>query len=114
MAEEMNSSEEKDTSPEAREAAQWRSRLNALVGAGVFLLGFILTSGYEKKLVPFLFLIPLVLSLVNKARQAAVKSWNPASNRTYVPPAPDKSQSVDPYTYAPKDPKDPRRYKPIG
>jgi hypothetical protein len=113
VAEEMNSSEEKAAPPETKEAAKRWARLNGLFLAIVFLLGFVLPPEY-RKFVPFLFVIPLIISVVYKVRQAVEKSRNPASNQTYSPPMPEQSYSTDRYSYTPKDPKDPRRYKPIG
>jgi len=113
VAEEMSSSEEQEAPPETKEAAKRWARLNGLFLAIVFLLGFVLPHEY-RKFVPFLFVIPLIISVVYKVRQAVEKSRNSASNQTYSPPMPEQSYSTDRYSYTPKDPKDPRRYKPIG
>jgi hypothetical protein len=112
VAEEMNPSDEKDVSPEAREVAKKQSRLNALILSVVFLLGVLLPHPY-KAFVPFLFIIPLVLAVVNKVRQPGKKAGNPMHNQTHRPPLTNQGNSTEPYSYTPKDPKDPRRYKPI-
>lgn len=109
----MNSPEDDDAPPEAREVAKKRSRLNTLILALVFVLGIALPQPY-KAFAPILFLIPLVIAVMNKVRQAGEKSGTPLPNQTYSPPMPDQNHSVEPYSYTPKDPKDPRRYKPIG
>jgi len=112
MAEGKNPSEN-DPSPESSEKAKKQGRLNALIWAAVFLLGAVLPSEY-KGFVPFLFLIPIILSVVNKIRQASEKSEHPSHYPTHSPQMPDRMPSHEPYAYKPKDPKDPRRYKPIG
>ena len=109
----MAFTEENNSSPDRKEAAKKLSYLNTLILVAVFLLGFVLPSTY-KILAPFLFLIPVIISLVNKARQAKEKRQNPVQAQTYPPPTSDRGPAVDPYSYTPKDPKDPRRYKPIG
>jgi hypothetical protein len=113
VAEEMSTTEGKEPTPETREEAKKWARLNALFLMVAFLLGFVLPPRY-RIFVPFLFVVPLIISIVSKVRQAAAKSGNPESYQTYTPPMPDLSNSVDPYSYTPKDPKDPRHYKPIG
>ena len=112
MAEGKNRSED-DLTPEAREKAKKQGRLNALVLAAVFLLGVVLPPEY-KAFVPFLFVIPIIIAVVNKIRQAGEKPESPPQNLTHPPHMPDRTTSDEPYTYKPKDPKDPRRYKPIG
>jgi hypothetical protein len=112
MAGKMNPSE-KDITPEAAEKARKRSLLNALVLGGVFLLGAMLPSNY-KAFAPLLFLIPLILNVADKIRHAGDISGTPPSDRTYSPPGTGRISSLEPYSYKPRDPKDPRRYKPIG
>ena len=102
-----------DISPEAAEKARKQRMLNAAVLAAVLLLGAVLPGDY-KVLAPFLFVIPFVIGVLNKIRQAGVNLPNPAGDRTHPPPMPDRIASPEPYAYKPRDPKDPRRYKPIG
>jgi hypothetical protein len=113
VSEEMSTSEGKESPPATREEAKRWARLNTLFLMVAFLLGFVLPPRY-RIFVPFLFVIPLILSIVSKVRQAAAKNEIPAPNQTYSPPMPNEGNSVDPYSYTPKDPKDPRHYKPIG
>jgi hypothetical protein len=108
----MNTSEG-EVNPEASEKNKKQWQLNALILAGVFLLSVVLPPAY-KILAPFLFVIPFIINVVNKIRQVEEKSGNSPQDQTHSPPMPDQIPSPEPYTYKPKDPKDPRRYKPIG
>jgi hypothetical protein len=102
-----------DKTPESSEKAKKPWGLNALILAAVFLLTAVLPPGY-KAFAPFLFLIPVILNVVNKVRQADENPANPAGDRTYSPPVSNRIPSSEPYSYKQKDPKDPRKYKPIG
>lgn len=108
----MNPSED-DISPEARKKAKMQLRLNALILGGVFLLGVVLPPAY-KAFAPLLFVIPFIVSVVNKIRQVNEKSGNPPRDQSSSPPMLNSTPSLEPYSSKPKDPKDPRRYKPIG
>lgn len=112
MAEGMNRSRD-DGNPEASEEAGKRSHRNILIFACVFLLALALPSAY-KAFAPFLFLIPIIIDLVGKMRQAGKNSGDPSSGRAGPPPPHERIASLEPYSYKPKDPGDPRRYKPIG
>jgi hypothetical protein len=87
--------------------------LDVLSAVGVFLLGLYLPRAY-KVFAPFLFVIPVIITAVNKARLSSIKHGNPIQDKTNSPPMPPRIPSPEPYTEMPKDPKDPRRYKPIG
>ena len=87
--------------------------LNALILLGVFLLGALLPMKY-KAFAPLLFLIPVLLDIVNKINKSSEIPGVSSGNRTYPPSMPRQMNSHEPYTYKPKDPKDPRKYKPIG
>jgi hypothetical protein len=102
-----------DKTPESSENAKKQWGLNALILAGVFILSAVLPTGY-KAFAPFLFLIPVILNVVNKVRQADENPANPEDNRTYSPPMSSQNSASEPYSYKQKDPKDPRKYKPIG
>ena len=104
-----------NTSPESSEKAKKRWLLNVLILAGIFLLSVVLPPDY-KVFAPLLFIIPFIINAADKIRQAAETPENSPGNRTYSPsmPRPDRMSSPEPYTYKPKDSKDPRRYKPIG
>jgi len=103
--------ERHDSQPDAAQAAKKRSRLSALIILLIPVLGTLLPKPY-KGLAPVLLLIPLFISLANKFRKADEKSGNSPPNQTYSMPR--KDHSVEPYLQTPRDPKDPRRYKPIG
>lgn len=102
-----------DISPEAAEKAKKQRMLNAAILAAVLLLSAVLPPAY-KVFAPFLFVIPFILSVLHKIRQAGVNLPNPPEDQTHYPPVPNRIPSPEPYAYKPKDPKDPRRYKPIG
>jgi|GEM_PF-3102526 len=102
-----------DRTPESSEKAKKPWGLNALILAGVLLLSAVLPPGY-KAFAPFLFLIPIILNVVNKVRQADENPANTAVDPTYSTPTSNRIPSDDPYSYEQKDPKDPRKYKPIG
>jgi hypothetical protein len=113
VAGEMDSSNNDDVRPEStKEGKRW-SGLNALILGLVLLLGVVVPPPYNA-FAPILLVIPLIIAVVRKARQAGERSGSPQPNQTYSPPVPDSDHSVQPYSYTPKDPKDPRRYKPIG
>jgi len=111
--------EEKDpfgneAAPEASEKNKRQWALNALTLAGVFLLSIVLPSEY-KAFAPLLFVVPFIINVANKIRQADENPKNPSQEHAYSPPIPDHpAPPPEPYSYKPKDPKDPRKYKPIG
>jgi hypothetical protein len=90
---------------DAAQARKTRIRLNTLIILLAPVLGIVLPQHY-KGIRPFLFLIPLVLFLINKFREADAKSRNASPNQNHP--------MLEGHLYMPKDPKDPRRYKPIG
>jgi hypothetical protein len=99
---------------EKKEKAKKRSRLNGILLACVFLLSIFLPRAY-KAFAPFLLLIPIVWEIVIKMRQSGkIPSDIPHRETHTTPPAPDYASPAEPYYHKPKDPKDPRRYKPIG
>jgi hypothetical protein len=102
-----------DMTPEALEKAKKQGRLNALVLAAVFLLSILLPSAY-KPLAAILFVVPFVVKVMNKIRKTEENLESSPKSQTYSQPKPDQISSTEPYAYKPKDPKDPRRYKPIG
>ncbi|MDM7996604.1 MAG: hypothetical protein QUT30_13095 [Acidobacteriota bacterium] len=105
MAEGMNPYDE-DVPPEETRPAGKAALVNAAILAAIFALSILLPPEY-KAFVPFLFLIPLVLAVVAKVRQIRKKNED-------SPHMPDADHTIEPYSYTPKDPNDPRRYKPIG
>jgi len=104
--------ETEDLSKEEVEAAKQRNRVNAIILAAAFAVITLAPNPY-KLFAPLLFLIPVIFSLIYRMRKA---SSEPAL-RSNIPPAQlsiPKPNGSDPYSYTPKDPQDPRRYKPIG
>lgn len=108
--ESLDRAKELPRTTEVVDAAKKRHLIDALTVVGIFLLGIVLSPSY-KAFVPFLFVIPVIFALVNKVRQAGGNWGSPPRGRTYSPP--DGAPSPEPYTYKPKDSRDPRRYKPI-
>jgi len=95
------------------ESAKKKSYLNFVALAAVFLFGIVLPPKY-KAFAPILLLIPFVYSVVEKARRISGKADSAATDprdepRTHLP-----ASSGEPYSCEPGDPRDPRRYKPIG
>ncbi len=102
-----------DNPPETSEKVKKQWQLNTLILAGVFLLSVVLPPEY-KAFAPLLFVIPFIINVANKIRQADKAPENPSLDHTYTTPASDRISAHEPYTYKPKNPKDPRKYKPIG
>ncbi len=100
-----------DLPRDAIEAAKRKSRINALVLGAVFLLLYVVPSPWNVY-APLLFLIPLVYSLVSRNR--TVSGTSPASAAKPTMPESITTEVKEPFSYTPRDPKDPRRYKPIG
>ena len=92
-------------------AAKRRSRMSSLTLMLIFLLAALAPQPW-REYAPALLLIPIFYSLYNRLHRKTGPS-----DRTRIPepqhPTPDTSAS-DPYSSTPRDPKDPRRYKPIG
>jgi hypothetical protein len=100
-----------DLPPEAVVAAKKKSRINALVLGAVFLLLVVAPHPWNTY-APILFLIPVIYSLASRIRGASnVPEPSPSQS---VPPQEPDSRGSEPYSYKPRDPKDPRKYKPIG
>lgn len=112
MAEEIKTSEDEIT-PESLEKAKKQGKLGVLILAAVLLLSIVLPPEY-KAFAPILFIVPFAISVVNKIRQLREKAENPLQEQPHSPPVPDGTPSIEPYSYKPKDPRDPRKYKPIG
>jgi len=99
---------------EAVDAAKKPSHLiNALIVVGLFLLGIVLPPAY-KVFKPFLFVIPSIIAVANKTLLAGKGHRNLLGDQTCSPPMPGRIPSLESYADVPKDPKDPRRYRPIG
>lgn len=110
MDEPLNKSPDKeDLTREAVDAAKKKTRINALVLAAVFLLSALAPYPWNAY-APLLILIPLVYSVVNRVKKNGSLREPQAlgSNQEGV------EAFREPYGSEPRDPKDPRRYKPIG
>jgi hypothetical protein len=94
----------------AEESARARrgARLNALILAAVLLVSMVAPSPWNLY-APLLFLIPLLAAIVSRFRRHYPDPAHPDYGSMTI-----LSPGTDPYSYTPKDPKDPRRYKPIG
>ncbi len=95
------------------EAAKKKSYLNFLALAAVFLFGIVLPPKY-KAFAPIFLLIPFIVSVVEKARRLSGKEDPAAPDRGDEPRTHLPAPSGEPFSCEPKDPRDPRRYKPIG
>jgi hypothetical protein len=104
--------ETEDLPKEEIEASKQRNRINALVLAGALAIITLAPDPY-RLFAPLLFLIPVILSLVNHLRKSS--NGSPAQTASFPPQKEmPKSGVSDPYSYTPRDPRDPRRYRPIG
>ena len=113
MTEEKPSPAE-DTENESSEENKKQWKLNSLILAIVFALSVLLPAEY-KAFAPLLFLIPFIIKATNKIRQSGENPEHPSPDQPSYPSMPDHRMTIpEPYSYKPKDPKDPRKYKPIG
>jgi hypothetical protein len=96
-----------DISQEAIAARKRRSRLNAATLALVFLVAYFAPRRWQA-FAPLLFLLPVLYSLLSRLRGASIESDRPVTREIDAEPP-----VAEPYSYTPRDPKDPRRYKPI-
>jgi hypothetical protein len=92
---------------EAIAARKRRSRLNAAILGLVFLV-YTFGPPRWKLFAPLLFLLPVLYSLLSRVRGASIESDRPVTTEIDAEP-----RAAEPYSYTPKDPNDPRRYKPI-
>ncbi len=93
-----------------------KSRMNAIILVTVFLLGVILpvaslASSPWNILAPVLALFPFFHLVTQRIRK--VRASTHSQQKTATPSA-DSPPGMEPYCWIPKDPRDPRRYKPIG
>jgi len=85
---------------EATDKEKNTGRLEVLIWFFVFLIGFVGFPRSYKGLSLLLPFIPIIPKIINKIRQSKEM--------------PDRTPPTELYYHKPKDPKDPRRYKPIG
>jgi len=105
------SKKETEISKEDIAAAKTRARIAAFSLALIFLISVLAPPPWSSY-APLLLLIPLAYSLLSRIRRGSeVRQGAPPPPRgVRIPEGPIK----EPYSYTPRDPKDPRRYKPIG
>jgi len=103
------SPDQEDLTREEVDAAKKKSRINALVLAAVFLLSALAPYPWNVY-APLLVLIPLVYSVVNRVK----KNGSSREPQVWSSNQQGGEASREPYGSEPRDPKDPRRYKPIG
>jgi hypothetical protein len=96
-----------DISQEANAVRKRRSRLNAVI-LGLVLLVYMYGPPRWKLFAPLLFLLPVLYSLLSRLRGASIESDRPVTREIDAEPP-----AAEPYSYTPRDPNDPRRYKPI-
>jgi len=87
-----------------------QSRINLLVFGLVFLLVMMAPHPWNTY-APLLFLLPLIYSMLNKLKQKAGAEEEVQDSR--LPRSRESYARAEPYTEKPRDPKDPRRYRPI-
>jgi hypothetical protein len=104
--------ETEDLPKEEVEAARRTSRINALILVATFVVITLAPDPY-KLFAPLLFLIPVILSLINRMRKDSNGPTPQAKNLPDQPSIP-KPDGSEPYSCTPRNPQDPRRYKPIG
>jgi hypothetical protein len=90
-------------------ASKRKARVNALTLGLVFLLGAFAPYRW-KAYAPLLFLMPVLYRLYTRIRKSAGSSEIPVQAPAQIV----EGEPEEPYSYTPRDPKDPRRYKPIG
>jgi hypothetical protein len=96
-----------EISQEAIAARKQRSRLNAAILGLVFLV-YTFGPPRWKLFAPLLFLLPVLYSLLSRLRGASIESERPVTKEIDA-----ETPAAEPYSYTPRDPNDPRRYKPI-
>jgi len=113
MAEESSLFEKEDSSG-ASDKTKKNWQLNALILAGVFLLSVVLPPEY-KGFAPLLFLVPFIINVASKIRRAEENPFHSSRQAAPPPQIPGHPmRPTEPYSYKQKNPKDPRKYKPIG
>ena len=98
-----------DLSTEELAEAKRRTRINALVMFLFFLATAVLPQNW-KLYSPLVLLIPLVYRVVARMRGGSNSPRESGESVSNLPAGPVE----EPYSHTPRDPKDPRRYKPIG
>lgn len=99
--------------PEQQEltpAARRRSRVNALAVLAMFLLISLAPTPWNM-FAPALIAVPALYGIWSRYRERQDAGGQP---QPWEPVREQDGTIPDPYSYTPKDPNDPRRYKPIG
>ncbi len=100
-----------EITPEDIARRKRQARLNALLLGGVFFLTVMAPHPWNTY-APLLFLIPLVYSVVKKVRKAT-EGMDPLKQQSRIDFGAADGPREEPYSCTPRDPRDPRRYKPI-
>ena len=111
MAERMRSAKAEDTL--SADEKKIKRKVTGLLFAGVLLLGALLPQRY-KAFSPLLFLLSPLFDVLSKLHTDSVQTGSSRHGGTQSGSMPEPPQSGEPYSYTPRDPKDPRKYKPIG
>ena len=90
-------------------ASKRKARVNALTLGLAFLLGSLAPYPWNA-CAPLLFLIPVLFNVYTRIRKPGGSSEIPLQAPTQIA----ETETKEPYSYTPRDPKDLRRYKPIG
>lgn len=111
MAEETRPDKEGEAS--GAEGKRKKLRVTGLLFAGVLLLSALLPARY-KAFSPLLFLLVPLFDVLRKLHDDSTRTGDIRGDATQSSYDPAPPPSGEPYSYEPKDPKDPRKYKPIG
>ena len=101
-----------EISPDALAASKRKARLNALLLVAVLILSTVAPTPWNL-FAPLLLIVPIIYAFVNRLRRGTPTPEQRARSAAQQNPLEARS-TIDPYSYTPKDPKDLRRYKPIG
>jgi hypothetical protein len=99
-----------DLTPEQINVARRKARINAAVLIAVLLLVSLAPYPWNV-FAPLLFLVPLIAAISNRLRLGIAPLDALSTSASAEKQA---SPAEEPYSCIPKDPKDPRKYKPIG
>jgi hypothetical protein len=102
----LERSSEKESTKDKRQ-----SRINALVFGLVFLLVAIAPYPWNSY-APLLFLLPLIYSILNKLKQKSGAEEGVQDSQ--LTGSRESNTRRQPYSQRPRDPKDPRKYRPIN
>jgi hypothetical protein len=90
------------------EARRKRTRINALALLLIFVLSLVAPYPWNSY-APLLILVPAVYGLLTRFRKDRSSQTAPQDAGSHL-----NGSSLEPYARKPKDPDDPRKYRPIG